>query len=172
LAGLYGQVAEVMGGVPALYRVLGNAPGMLDGWVHFAWALRHDATSDRALRELLILRVALVTGNDYEWRHHWDMALRAGATEDALRALPRWRDGATGFSNEENATLAMADELTETGRLGDAAWSRLRGIFDDRQSLELVLTAAFYACVSRVLHGLRIGLEDRYAHLPPVPDVG
>ena len=29
--------------VPTLYRSLGNAPAMLQGWVDLAWPLRNDA---------------------------------------------------------------------------------------------------------------------------------
>ena len=34
--------------------------------------------------------------------------------------------------------------------------------------VELVLTGAFYACVSRVLGGLQVPLEDGYDHIPPL----
>ena len=43
-----------------LYRCLAHAPDLLRAWIDFAWALRgHDRTS-RRLRELMILRTALL----------------------------------------------------------------------------------------------------------------
>lgn len=37
-----------------LYRALANAPDVLDAWLRFAWSLRDDCTTPRALRELMI----------------------------------------------------------------------------------------------------------------------
>ena len=59
----------------ALYRALANAPILLRSYSTLARALRHDAVTDRCLRELVILRTAQLTDSEYEWSHH----------------VPRWR---------------------------------------------------------------------------------
>ena len=45
----------------ALYRALANAPILLRSYSTLARALRHDAVTDRCLRELVILRTAQLT---------------------------------------------------------------------------------------------------------------
>ena len=161
LQAVFSRVQASWDHVPNLYRTLGHAPDLLEKWVDFAWALR----------ELAILRTAQLNGADYEWRHHVPMALEAGVGEAQLADLASWASS-TAFGDQERAVLAMAEELAATARLGDQGWASLRAHFDEDEAMELVLTAAFYACVSRVLGGLAIEVEERYADVPPVADPG
>lgn len=148
------------GRIGNLYRVLANAPALLDAWVGFAWRLRAECTTARDLRELLIMRVGQLTRASYEWQQHWPMALAAGVSEDKLRALADWR-AASVYSPIERAGLAMADELTTDGSLTDATYGELARFVEHDEMIELVLTVAFYNCVSRVLLGIGVPLEDR-----------
>lgn len=162
---VYERVRQAVHHVPNLYRTLGNAPNLLEAWIDFAWQLRHDAVTDRGTRELLIMRTAQLNGTDYEWRHHWSMAIESGVSEEQLGALDGWRDSPL-FSDEQQAVLAMAEELAQTTKVSDTTWAALQKTFDDRQLVELVLTGAFYACVSRVLGGLQVPIEEGYDQIP------
>jgi alkylhydroperoxidase family enzyme len=144
--------------MPELYRALGNAPAMLDAWTGLAWPLRHEATTSRGLRELLIMRVAQLTDSPFEWVAHWEMAVKHGIGEQQLAALADWRGDAS-LTAEQRAALAMADELTNDLDVTDATWSALAEHFDAGELVELVLTVAFYSCVSRVLHAIRIDAD-------------
>lgn len=104
------------------------------------------------------MRTAQLNATDYEWTHHWRMAVAAGVSETKLEALDQWRDRDV-FSPTERLVLEMADQLVATTRLDDIVWQALAAEFDPRQLVELVLTASFYACVSRVLGGLAVPLE-------------
>jgi len=139
----------------------------LEKWIEWSWTLRSDCVSDRSLRELVITRTAQRNHIDYEWRHHYPMALEFGVTEDQLAALDDWAQSDL-FSPVERAALAVADELTAGTEISDEAWAALSSHLDPAQCLEIVITAAFYACVSRVLGGLKIPLEERYTRYPPV----
>jgi alkylhydroperoxidase family enzyme len=145
--------------VPLLYRTLGNAPAMLRAWTGMAWPLRHDATSPRGLRELLIMRVAQLTVASFEWLSHWDMAVKHGVTVDQLEHLGRWQDSDL-FSPDERAALALADELTTGLAVADGTWAALADRFPPGELVELVLTVSFYACVSRALHALELNQID------------
>lgn len=170
LAAIFANVSAATGRVPNLYRTLAHAPELLEAWIAFAWPLRQAAVSDRALRELVILRTAQLTSSDYEWRQHWRMALEVGVSEAKIAGLGQWPDNDT-FTDAERAALRMTDELGATAGLSDSSWATLRSHFDERECLELVLTASFYSCVSRVLGGLAVPFEDDTAMLPPVdPD--
>ena len=141
--------------VPLLYRMLGNAPAMLDAWIGMAWPLRSEPEADRGLRELLIMRTALLTRSSFEWQAHWPAARRAGVTEAQLEALGGW-EASLEFSAAERAALACTDEIVEDGGASPACVAGLREHFSAGECVELILTASFYVCVSRTLQSLGI----------------
>jgi alkylhydroperoxidase family enzyme len=144
----------------ALYRALANAPGLLEPYSALAQALRHDATTPRDLRELVILRVAHLTGSDYEWSHHRKMAEREGIGEAKLRALPRWQDS-DAFSEAERAALHLAD-ATHDMAVSDEILASLSRFFAPAQVVELVMLASLYEAVARMIQGLGIQVEEEY----------
>jgi alkylhydroperoxidase family enzyme len=168
LTAVYAKVEGSVGAVPAMYRALANSPAILAGWIDFAWTLRTDATSDRALRELAILRVAQLTASEYVWRSHWRLALKAGAAEPKLRALHDWADSDL-FDDPERSVLGLADELTATAAVGDQTWAGVAAFLDDRQAVELVMTVSWYCCVARMAAALAIPPEDYHAGVPGLP---
>ena len=158
---LFEEVAARGIPVPNLYRVLGNAPAMLRGWLDFAWPLRLDATTPRSLRELVILRGAWVLRTEYEWAHHVPMGKAAGLTEERIEALKDWQ-GATHFTEAERAALRMADEVSLGEGASAECVAELRRHFSDADVTELVLTSCFYVCVSRFLKSAAVQLEADY----------
>lgn len=150
------------GAVPDLYRALAHAPAMLDAWVAMAWPLRSEPKTPRGLRELIIMRAAQVTGALYEWSHHWSMALDAGVPREKLLALSSW-ESSSGFSAEERAALAYAEQVLADGHVDDDVFSGLATLFEPQEIVEITLTASFYAHVARVLLALRIQPEPEYA---------
>jgi AhpD family alkylhydroperoxidase len=131
---------------------------MLDAWTNLAWPLRHDAKSDRGLRELIVMRVAQLTDAPFEWLAHWEMAVKHGIAREQLTALGAW-ESSERYSDEQRAVLAMTDELTKDLEVSDATWERLTARFEPGEVVELLLTASFYSCVSRVLRALGLA-ED------------
>lgn len=165
LAAIYQRVERSVGTVPQMYRALANSPKILDGWIRLGWSLRSAVNADRGLCELAILRVAQLSGSEYVWRSHWDLALQAGVVEDKLRQLGSWRDSDL-YSATERAVLAAADVLTEAGSLPDETWSPLAARLDDAQAVELVMTIAWYCCVVRVAAGLAVPPEPSHDGVP------
>ena len=155
VAEVFDAVRAIGWPVPTLYRALGNSPAMLRAWTAFAWPLRNDATTPRALRELIIMRVAQLTDAPYEWLAHWDMAVEHGVAVEQLQALGQWR-ASDAFSEHERAALAAADDLTLDLGMADRTWLDLAARFQPAEIVELILTAAFYSCVSRVLGALQL----------------
>ncbi len=145
--------------VPLLYRTMGKAPAMLNAWTSLAWPLRQDAASPRGLRELTIMRVAQLTSAPFEWIAHWDMAVKHGISVEQLEELGRWRES-TRFTTDEQAALALTDQLTLELEVSDQTWAALAERFSDGELVELVLTISFYSCVSRVLRALQIDAVD------------
>lgn len=148
-----------------LYRSLGHAPDLLRAWIDFAWALRgHDKTS-RHLRELMILRTALLHHSQYEWHQHRRMAREVGVTDHQVAELQMWATS-DAFDAQERAALALTDAIV-AGAVPDEIIEELDRHFDQAQRVELTVTAGFYAMVPRILDALRVPVEGRE---PPAPE--
>jgi len=140
-----------------LYKALAHAPELLRAWMAFAWALRgHDTTSCR-LRELMILRTALLHHSRYEWHQHRRMAREAGVTDNEVAELEMWRQSDV-FSASDRAALAFTDAIV-AGEVPAEVNDELARHYDDQQRVELTVTAGFYAMVPRVLEALGVPVE-------------
>ena len=140
-----------------LYRSLANAPELLPAWIDWAWALRESCGTPRALRELMILRTAVVMRSEYEWVQHVAMARAAGVQEDKIQAIAAWQSSRL-FEPVERAALMLADGML-TGHVTDAVHDELARHFTDAERVELILTAGFYTMVPRVLDACRVPVE-------------
>jgi AhpD family alkylhydroperoxidase len=153
------RLEELWGRPVNLYRALGNHAPLTAAWTEFANSIRHDSRTPRALRELMILRTAQIARSEYEWAQHLKMARKAGVPEAQIAALANWRKSGE-FDARERAALALT-EAVMAGRVDDAVHAEVRGQFPDPADyVELSLTAAFYAMVSRMLDALRVELDD------------
>ncbi|MDH4190215.1 MAG: carboxymuconolactone decarboxylase family protein [Betaproteobacteria bacterium] len=156
--GLKKRLDELWGRPINLYRALGNQPGLTAAWTEFANAVRHESRTPRALREIMILRTAQLARSEYEWAQHLKMARKAGVREAQIGALAGWR-ASSEFDARERAALALTEGVM-AGRVSDAVHAEVAGIFSHAEYVELSLTAAFYAMVSRMLDALGVELDD------------
>jgi 4-carboxymuconolactone decarboxylase len=157
-AGQRAQLDSVGAGTSNLYRALANHPVLLRAWVDFAWTLRSQAQTPRALRELMILRCAQHAGSRYVWGDHLAMAREAGIDQPRIDALDDWRSF-DGYDDSERAVLALVDEVV-VGAVTDETIDDLRARFSPASIVELVLTASFYVMVPRVVDGLRVPPQE------------
>ena len=147
-----------------IFLALANVPHLLDPILTFAGALRNETIIEKRYRELAVLTVGLRTGSRYEFDHHWNAALKAGLTRDQLHALEQFETSHL-FDDKERAVLRFAAEVTENGELADATWEALQAFFDLRESMEILLTVAWYNAVVRMLLPLKIENEDWFKRM-------
>ncbi len=144
----------------ALYRALANHPVMLRAYSGLAQGLRYEASTPRALRELVILRTGQLVGSDYEWAHHRAMAEHAGVPDEQVLALASWRESGA-FDERERAALRCADEMHEIA-LSDEGFAELEAALGREGALEIVLLAGFYQAVARYIQALGLEVEPEY----------
>lgn len=162
------RLRELWGTPVNLYRALGNHPGLVAAWTEFANAIRHDSRTPRALREIMILRTAIVARSEYEWAQHLKMARKAGVREAQITALEGWQ-ASPEFDAREKAALALTDAVMACN-VTDAIHAEAKRHFTDAEFVELSLTAAFYAMVSRMLDAMRVEFDpDIVEHSPRLP---
>jgi alkylhydroperoxidase family enzyme len=148
-----------------LYRALACSPRMLRAYSGLAQGLRYEATTPRALRELVILRTAQLVRSRYEWAHHVPMALAAGVSERQLDELERWQES-DAFDERERAALQLAEE-SHALAVDDETLAELRRVLDDAETIEIVLLAAFYEAVARLIQSLGLAVEDDHRQYLP-----
>jgi alkylhydroperoxidase family enzyme len=150
--------AERGGRLLNLYRMLLHSPPVASGWLALFTAIRQQSTLSGRLRELAILRIAVLNGAEYEFKAHVPFALKEGVTQaqaDSLRA----GHAPAGLTEADEAALAYAEAMTRTIQVPDPVFAAIRKHLDDREVLELTATIAGYNLVSRVLEALRIDHE-------------
>jgi AhpD family alkylhydroperoxidase len=122
--------------------------------------LRNDAATSRELRELVVLRIAQLTGSRYEWSHHRKMAEREGVAPTKLRDLARW-EASGAFGEAERAALRLADQAHDMA-VTDETVAALSRFFTPGEVVELVLLASLYEAVARVIQALGVEVEEEY----------
>lgn len=158
LADLEQRIVAERGRVSPLYQVLLNSPPLAHGWEQMLTAVRNRSSLPADVRELVILRVAVLNRAHYEFEAHVPHALAAGVSPEALEAMrqvPLVDLG--GLTVPQRIAIGLADTMTREIEVPDAQYEQVRSCFGPRSQLELVATIAAYNMVSRLLVALQIG---------------
>ncbi len=140
-----------------LDRLLLHSPPVAEGWNALLGALRSGTTLAADLRELVVLRIAVLNDAAFEWAAHEPIARRAGLSGERLDALRRPdAGGPDGWTPVQAAVLAFTDASTRAVAVPDEVFAGVRGHLDDRQVVELTALVAGYAMVSRFLVALQV----------------
>jgi len=154
---LFAQVAGRVTGTtpPAVFLTLGRHRRLLWGWLHFAGRLMPGGRLPRRQTELVILRVAHLTGSDYERTQHERLGRRAGLTAEEIAAVGL-EPAEGGWSESDRLLLDVADELYAHRDLADTTWRRLRTAFDEPTCLEVLMLVGHYEMLATTLNTLRV----------------
>lgn len=150
-----------------LDRMLLHSPPVALGWNACLGAVRQETAVDGALRELVILRVAVLNACDYEWTAHVLVARGEGLPESVIEAVRR-RDPGASLSPLQSLVCRYTDEMTRDVEVSTETFSGMTSAFSEREIVEITVTAAAYNMVSRFLVALGVGEEP---HTEGVADV-
>lgn len=157
LAPLVERIVGERGKVLKLYEMLLHSPPVAAGWLAFLTAIRQQCQLSGRIRELVIMRVAVLNGADYEFRAHTPFALAEGFSQSQVDAL---REGTIdSFDAAERAALAYSDAMTRNVQVSSAEFDAVRSHFDERELVELTATIGAYNLVSRFLVALQVDHE-------------
>lgn len=160
VAALRAQIIAERGKLHNLYRMLLNSPPVAQGWLSFLTAIRQKCQLDGAIRELAIMRIAVINKADYEFVSHVPFALKAGLTQAQIDAIAGWSTS-TLFDDRQRAVLAYTDSMTRDVHVPQATFDPVARHFDARGVTELTATIAAYNLVSRFLEALEIDPEPQ-----------
>ena len=156
LAELIAKIRSERGGrLLNLYKMLLNSPPLAAGWLHLFTAIRQQCQLPGAVRELVIMRVAIINGAEYEYKIHIPFALKEGFSQEQINALQNWQRSDL-FDERQRAVLAYADSMTKEIHVPDAVFAGVREHFNSRELVELTTAIAGYNLVSRFLEALQV----------------
>ncbi|WP_454692142.1 carboxymuconolactone decarboxylase family protein [Achromobacter aloeverae] len=151
---LAARIEKERGRILNLYAMLLNSPPIAEGWLNYLTAVRQKARLPARIRELMIMRVAVLNGAEYEFEQHMPFARREGLTEQQMQDLRS--DDVASFSEAEQAALAYCDEMTRTIRVKDATFAALARHYAPQDIVDITATVAAYNMVSRFLEALQV----------------
>ena len=155
------RIIAERGSILHLYQMLLNSPPVAEGWLNYLTAIRQKSSLNGAIREMVIMRVALLNHAPYEADQHAPIALKEGMSQAQLDALPDWSAHDELFNPLERSVLAYTDAMTRDVQVPDAVFAAVSAHFDPQGMVELTATVAAYNMVSRFLEALQIHSHDQ-----------
>ena len=157
------SIQDDMKGRPLnVHSLMAHQPELLRAW----WNLRNYTIAGGELgqrhTELLILRVALLLENWYEWASHVQRGLATGLT---MAEIERVRTGPDdpAWQPDERELIRAVDELVQDRAITDATLAALREHFSDRQILDAIVTQGAYITLGCMLNTFETPLDDHVA---------
>lgn len=155
LAETEARILAERGRISLLYQVLLNSESIASGWEAMLTAVRTRTTVSADLREMIILRVAVLNDASFEFEAHIPHALKAGFPAEKIDALKDLADTSI-FTDEERLLLALTDRMTLDVKVPTELMTEVSSRYDPKKVVELVATVAAYNMVSRFLVALNI----------------
>ncbi len=141
-----------------IMRMFLNAPTNALPLLSFGQSILTKQELDAHLRELAILRVAHLTGANYEWTQHVPIAKETGVTDEQVEAVPQGA-AAAAFDDLEKRVLRFTDEVTQNVKASQETFQALEKDLGPRQMVELALAIGFYGMVARIMESFEVELE-------------
>lgn len=133
-------VDKQLGLVPNMFRVVGNSPAALEGYLALNGALAKGRI-DAKTRERIALAVAEANGCDYCLSAHTYLGKNLAKLEDAEMAANR--EGGSSDAKANAAVRFAAEVVRARGHVTDTDVQTLKAAgYDDAQVIELVLHVA------------------------------
>jgi alkylhydroperoxidase family enzyme len=148
-----------------LFRTMAKSPRVFGKM--FAGGLLDKGPLSLRQREIVIDRTTARLGAEYEWGVHIAFfAAKVGFGPAEIAATVHGPADAACWPAEEQALLALVDDLVDRRTIVDATWTALSAHFDETQILEAIALAGYYHTISFLCRGLDLPLEDWAARFP------
>lgn len=157
LAGIIARIKDGRGGrYNYPFTLLLHSPSIAAAWLEQVTAVRWKTKLDGQIREMVIIRVAIVNRVNHVRKAHESVyAPKEGLTREQIAALADWRNSVL-FSERQRAALAYADAMTSDIHVPDAVQDELQRHFTERQIIELTVLIGTYNMHTRVFQALDI----------------
>ena len=148
------QARRPNGELIGIDRVLLKSVPLATGWNELLSRVRADFSTELIYLELIMLRVAVLNGAQFEWRVHYSAYLQAGDRRkgsSAKNAVPKRE-----MFDDRWMLITLTDQSTINVNVDAAVIASLKNLFGETKTVEAVATVAAYNMVSRFLVALDI----------------
>ncbi|MGH9055865.1 MAG: carboxymuconolactone decarboxylase family protein [Acidimicrobiales bacterium] len=99
---------------------------------------------DEKLRALVDIRASQINHCAWCLDMHVAEARKAGIEQRQIDLVAAWREAGTLFSQREQAALALTEAVTliSEGGVPDEVWNGARAVFDEKESVQLLMAIA------------------------------
>lgn len=151
--GLKGRYAPV--------NVLGtlmHSPDILGEFLDYWVTCKLKLTLSIREQELVILRMGVLYGSAYVWKHHVPVAIEFGIQKEELAAL-RASSLPAAFAKREQALLEFTDTMVIHRDIDETVWGKYRDVLTQRDVLDLIHLISQYVLFALTNNVMRVELE-------------
>ncbi len=157
---LFAPSEAAFGRLLNIFGTLAHHPKLLKSFGRFGTDFLFQGRLPAREREIVILRVGWNCRSVYEFGQHTVIGGQMGLTDrEVARAADVANADDPGWSGDDAALVALADELCSTDNVTDETWARLAARWEAPELVELVLLVGYYRLVSGFLNATRVELD-------------
>lgn len=149
------QARRAPGPLQSIDLTLLHAPAVASGWNAFFGSGRDQSTLPADIREVSILRVAVLCKSKFELNEHTPYAMRAGVSDTGIKAV--MEGTREGLTDAQWAAVQYAEHMTRDVKVPREVFDGLRAFVNDRQMVEVTATVGALNCATRFLAALDVG---------------
>lgn len=158
------RVRSVLGRLPEprinLFRMLANAPGLIGPTLRLGEAILTKSDLDPSLRELVILLTARLTGTEYEWVQHHEIARLIGIDDEKIRAIADGEITDSAFERRELVTLRLARHLLEDAAPPAELVTETEAALGRAALIEVLIVTGYYAMLGGLMRAVRLDIDN------------
>ncbi len=143
-----------------LFRMLANAPVLVGPTLRLGEAILTKSDLDPVLRELAILHTARLTGTEYEWVQHQEIARVVGIDERKIGGVQRGELSEDVYERRELLSLRLVGDLLQDGTPSQELVYEVEAELGRSQVIELLLVAGYYAMLGGVMRTVRLDVDN------------
>ncbi len=153
--------------VIGVLRTFAQHPAMYVKRATISDHIRSHTSLTPRMRELLIMRILARTSGHGEWSLHGAGAGNFGIMPEEVQrtAVP----GYAGWSPADANMMRAVDEIYDADKVSAETWAALKGQLEDRQIMDLLVTAGGYRMVAMAINTFGVQLEPGRVMIPPAP---
>lgn len=162
-----GEEARSRGTKFNIMKTLAHHPSLMSRFLAYEHQLLRHPTIPERLREVIILRLAWLYRQEYEWKQHVVLGRAAGMTDAEIEAVKEGGGHSVWSLLDRNAIRAV-DRMFAGESVDDETWAGLAAHFDHAQMLEVLFTIGTFAMMSWIFNSTGLQLETHVGHAVPV----
>lgn len=143
-----------------LFRMLANAPALIGPTLRLGEAILTRSELDPALRELAILHVARLTGTEYEWVQHQEIARLIGVDEQKIGAIADGEITDAAFDRRELVTLRLVAHALQDAAPPAELVTEVEAELGRSPLIELLIVTGYYAMLGGVMRAVRLDVDN------------